>query len=248
MHLSGLIKLTHFSCTCYNTHSYIQHLFSDVFVQLVESICPNCQMYLSYMDWSNWTSFSCKKIRFCFEHLLNTLHSYMQPLLARHVVWNSKQFQLPVKTENVAHWPAPGCSWSKTFHSFNFYNNCNPNQPSAAPRFCFKLQFSDPDLIVSLQENKSHLSFKYPFKFKEKSDRLHLWRKNLHFWGKNLTRSPFMKNWRFAAGFDRSDQHSTCWGGMMMNVRFNQWPLCQWQCLSLIVWKKWYWWQWLKTW
>ena len=93
----------------------------------------------------------------------------MQPLLARHVVWNSKKFQLPVKTENVAHWPAPGCSWSKTFHSFNFYNNCNPNQPSAAPRFCFKLQFSDPDLIVSLQENKSHLSFKYPFKFQEKS-------------------------------------------------------------------------------
>ena len=50
MHLSGLIKLTHFSCTCYNIHSYIQHLFSDVFVQLVESICPNCKMYLSYMD------------------------------------------------------------------------------------------------------------------------------------------------------------------------------------------------------
>ena len=161
----------------------------------------------------------------------------MQPLLARHVVWNSKKFQLPVKTENVAHWPAPGCSWSKTFHSFNFYNNCNPNQPSAAPRFCFKLQFSDPDLIVSLQENKSHLSFKYPFKFQEKSDLDFIYEEK-----KSEKFSPDLHLWRTEGSRQvLTDLTSTppIEGEWWSNVRFNQWPLCQCQCLSLIVCKKW---------
>ena len=170
----------------------------------------------------------------------------MQPLLARHVVWNSKKFQLPVKTENVAHWPAPGCSWSKTFHSFNFYNNCNPNQPSAAPWFCFKLQLSDPDLIVSLQENRNLT-----------------WASNIHSNSrKNLIDSIYEKEISISEEKNSPDLHLWRTEGLRQvltdltstppiegewwsNVRFNQWPLCQWQCLSLIVWKKWYWWQWL---